>query len=86
MSRYRVLLCMITLVLAACSTVERQGTIAELRNKHIDIKDEHLDDGLEKAMMSYHSFLVEAPDSALVPEAIRRLAELLRTGMEEALA
>ncbi len=72
----RLLLCTIPLVLTACSTIDRQGTIAELRNRQIEITDERLDGGLEKAMSSYHSFLAEAPDSALAPEAIRRLADL----------
>ena len=76
MSRFRVLFFIIPLVIAACSTIDRQGTIAELRNKQIDITDQRLEGGLEKAMFSYHSFLVEAPDSALAPEAIRRLADL----------
>jgi len=74
--RFRLLLCTIPLVFSACSTIDQQGTIAELRNKQIEITDQRLEGGLEKAMMSYHNFLVEAPDSALAPEAIRRLADL----------
>ena len=74
--RFRLLLCTIPLVFSACSTIDQQGTIAELRNKQIEITDAPLEGGLEKAMSSYHNFLVEAPDSALAPEAIRRLADL----------
>jgi len=74
--RFRLLLCTIPLVFSACSTIDQQGTIAELRNKQIEITDQHLEGGLEKAMLSYHNFLVEAPDSTLAPEAIRRIADL----------
>ena len=74
--RTRFLLCILPLVFSACSSIDQQGTIAELRNKQIEITDQHLEGGLEKAMLSYHNFLVEAPDSTLAPEAIRRIADL----------
>ncbi|HEU4391921.1 MAG TPA: tetratricopeptide repeat protein, partial [Blastocatellia bacterium] len=51
-------------------------TIAKLRNMQIEIKEEKIDGGLDKAMLSYQRFLEETPDSALTPEAIRRLADL----------
>ena len=59
---------------------------------HIEIKEEKIEGGLEKAMLSYQRFLEETPDSALTPEAIRRLADLkiekeygtLTTGAESA--
>ncbi len=74
--RFRLLLCIIPLVYSACSTIDRQGTLAELRNRQIEITDAPLEGGLEKAMSGYRSFLAEAPDSTLAPEAIRRLADL----------
>ncbi|MDH3868798.1 MAG: hypothetical protein OET08_05450, partial [Desulfuromonadales bacterium] len=76
MNWFRFSICTIPLILSACSTIDQQGTIAELRNRQIDITDEQLEGGLEKAMMSYQRFLVETPDSALSAEAIRRLADL----------
>lgn len=76
MTLSRLLLFSLPVVLVACATVERQGTITELRNRQVDITDEHLEGGLEKAMISYQRFLVETPDSSLAPEAIRRLADL----------
>lgn len=76
MNRFRLLIYIAPLFLAACATVEQQGTIAELRNKQIDIEDVRLEGGLEKAMLSYQNFLVETPESGLAPEAIRRLADL----------
>ncbi len=42
----------------------------------IEIKEEKIEGGLEKAMEGYRRFLEETPDSALSPEAIRRLADL----------
>ena len=55
---------------------DRQDTIAQLRNMRIEIKEEKIEDGREKAMESYRRFLEQTPDSALKPEAIRRLADL----------
>jgi tetratricopeptide (TPR) repeat protein len=43
---------------------------------HIEIREEQLEGGIEKAIESYQRFLEETPDSALAPEAIRRLADL----------
>src|SRR5512143_841737 len=66
-------------MLAACasvSAVSNKDTIAELRQVHIAIKEEKIEGGLEKAILSYQRLLEETPDSALTPEAIRRLADL----------
>src|SRR5574342_395896 len=66
-------------MLAACasvSTVSSKGTIAELRQVHIEIKEEKIEGGLEKAILSYQRRLEETPASGLTPEAIRRLAGL----------
>ena len=60
----------------ACSTIDNQGTIAELRNRQIEIKGEEIVGGLDKAMESYQRFLAETQDSNMSPEAIRRLADL----------
>jgi outer membrane protein assembly factor BamD (BamD/ComL family) len=64
------------LLLIACQSVGGKDTIAKLRNRHIEIKEEKIEGGLEKAMESYQRFLEETPESALKPEAIRRLADL----------
>jgi tetratricopeptide (TPR) repeat protein len=73
-SRYFILA--LPVILSACSSLDDRGTIAQLRNRQIEIKEERLDGGLEKAMESYQRFLNETPDSPLAPEAIRRLADL----------
>ena len=64
------------LLLSACQSTSGRDTIAKLRNMQIEIKEEKIDGGLEKAMEGYRRFLEEKPDSALSPEAIRRLADL----------
>ncbi len=79
-------------MLVACASISTKDTIATLRHMHIEIKEEKIEGGLEKAMLSYQRFLEETPDSALTPEAIRRLADLkiakeygtLTTGAESA--
>jgi tetratricopeptide (TPR) repeat protein len=76
MNRIRFFLCAALLMLASCATVSDRNTIATLRHEHIEIKEEKIEGGLEKAMMSYQRFLKDKPDSALTPEAIRRLADL----------
>ncbi len=66
------------MILVACSSINinNKDTIAKLHNMQIEIKEEKIDGGLDKAMLSYQRFLEETPDSALKPEAIRRLADL----------
>jgi cellulose synthase operon protein C len=64
------------LLLIACQSMHDRGTIGQLRNVKIEIREEKIDGGLEKAMQGYQHFLQETPDSALTPEAIRRLADL----------
>jgi cellulose synthase operon protein C len=64
------------LMVVGCQSMNGRGTIAKLRHQTIDIKEEKIEGGLEKAMQSYQRFLEKTPDAALAPEAIRRLADL----------
>jgi TolA-binding protein len=64
------------LVLAACTGISEKDTLASLRDVQIDIREEKIEGSLDKAMESYRRFLEETPESALTPEAIRRLADL----------
>lgn len=64
------------LILASCSLMSKQGTLAELRDVKLVLEDATVDNGLEKAMESYRAFLEETPESAMTPEAIRRIADL----------
>jgi tetratricopeptide (TPR) repeat protein len=74
----RIRLCQLAapLILVACASISRQDTIGTLNHRHVEIKEEKIEGGLEKAMQSYQRFLEETPNSALAPEAIRRLADL----------
>ncbi len=65
-----------TLMMAACQSMSGRDTIADLHHQQIDIEEERIEGGLEKAMQGYQHFLQGTPDTALVPEAIRRLADL----------
>ena len=78
MNRIRYFIFAAPLTLAACASVSdgSRNTIAALRNVQIEIKEEKVEGGLEKAMLGYQRFLEGTPDSALTPEAIRRLADL----------
>lgn len=68
--------CALLVMLAGCQSMGDKDTIARLRNVRVEIKEEKVEDGLRKAMSSYERFLEETPDSAMAPEAIRRLADL----------
>ena len=53
-----------------------QGTLAELREVSPDVQEEEIEEGLEQAMLAYRRFLEETPETAMTPEAMRRLADL----------
>src|SRR5262249_39050956 len=57
-------------------TEKTSGTLAELRNVRPDEQDVKVEQGLEQAMQQYRRFLDETPESAMTPEAMRRLADL----------
>jgi TolA-binding protein len=66
---------LLLLLLSACATTGKD-TIAELRSKRIEIKEEKIEDASEKAIENYRRFLEQTSHSALKPEALRRLADL----------
>ncbi len=76
MNWIRLFILALPVMLVACQSIKDKDTIAKLRHMQIEIKDEKIEGGLEKAMLSYQRFLEDTPDSALTPEAIRRLADL----------
>jgi len=77
MRRYRfTALGLSLLVLASCASVSEKGTIAQLQKVKLDLTDEKIEGGIEKAMQGYQKFLEETPESAMTPEAMRRLADL----------
>jgi cellulose synthase operon protein C len=76
MNVVRLFILVVSLMLAACQSTGSRDTIAKLRGQQIEIKEEEISGGLDKAMQAYQQFLEEAPESDLKPEAIRRLADL----------
>src|SRR5216683_3122158 len=50
------------------------GTLAELRNVRPDVQEVKVEQGLDQAMQHYRRFLEDAPETAMTPEAMRRLA------------
>lgn len=77
MRHFRLTVLASSLLLAACSTTTMdKGTVGELKHVKLDLKDEKIEGGIEKAMQSYKKFLDETPETAMTPEAIRRLADL----------
>ena len=63
-------------VLGGCAARDTSGTLASLKDVTIDIEEERIEGSLEKALESYQNFLEETPETAMTPEAIRRLADL----------
>src|SRR3989475_9789191 len=57
-------------------TVGTAGTLAELRNVRPDVQEGKGEQGLDQAMQQYRRFLAETPETAMTPEAMRRLADL----------
>ena len=51
-------------------------TLAELRNVRPDLREAKVEEGLDQAMQGYRRFLEETPETAMTPEAMRRLADL----------
>src|SRR5437899_7625239 len=57
-------------------TVGTAGTLAELHTVRPDVREVKVEQGLEQAMQNYRRFLEETPETAMTPEAMRRLADL----------
>ncbi len=53
-----------------------QGTLADLHAVRPDVQEVTIDQGLDQAMQAYRRFLQETPQTAMTPEAMRRLADL----------
>jgi tetratricopeptide (TPR) repeat protein len=76
MKHFRLSLVAASVLLASCTASVDKGTLADLRHVKPELSDERIEGGIEKAMAGYQKFLQETPDSAMTPEAIRRLADL----------
>jgi TolA-binding protein len=60
----------------ACASDPNRRTLADLREVAPDVADARVENSLDEAMAAYRSFLEDAPESSLTPEAMRRLADL----------
>jgi len=67
--------CALFLLLSCAGGVDKQ-TLASLEEVEPDLKEAEISGSLDKAMESYQKFLQETPESAMTPEALRRLADL----------
>ena len=63
-------------LMASCAITNNEGTLASLNDVKFEVKEEKVDSSLEKALASYQKFLDETPETAMTPEAMRRLADL----------
>lgn len=75
MKLYRALLISGLVIQVSCLSNEYK-TIAGLKDVEVDVADVKIEGGLEKAMKGYQQFLEQTPETAMTPEAIRRLADL----------
>ena len=55
---------------------ETGATLAELRHVEPDLKEAEIQQGLDNALEGYRRFLEQTPETAMTPEAMRRLADL----------
>lgn len=76
MIRRRAMVSLAAAGLAGCAAAPHQGTLAELEQLEADIEEVYLDDSLDRAAESYRRYLEETSESAMTPEAMRRLADL----------
>ncbi|HEX9426630.1 MAG TPA: tetratricopeptide repeat protein [Candidatus Polarisedimenticolia bacterium] len=53
-----------------------QATLADLRKVSPDLQEVKVEQGLDEAMQAYRRFLEQTPQTAMTPEAMRRLADL----------
>src|SRR5262245_18780469 len=74
--RTRAVVFLVPLNVACAHQVDRSGTLSTLHQVRPDTEEVPVDQGLDRAVQSYGDFLKQAPDSALAPEAMRRLADL----------
>jgi tetratricopeptide (TPR) repeat protein len=76
MNRILLFIIAVPVILIGCHSINDKDTLAELQKMQVEINEERIEDGLDKAMLSYQRFLEKTPDSVMTPEAIRRLADL----------
>jgi tetratricopeptide (TPR) repeat protein len=76
MRRSRTALLLAPNLVAACAGSPDRHTLARLRDVDPDVAEVRVENSLDQAILGYRSFLADAPESKLTPEAMRRLADL----------
>ncbi len=76
MRRARTASLLVGILAAACAGNPDRHTLAELHDVEPDVVEVRVENGLDQAILGYRTFLAETPESALTPEAMRRLADL----------
>lgn len=69
-------LILLAATIVGCAGNPDKRTLKDLHRVEPDVAEVQVHDGLERAMVGYQQFLQEAPESAMTPEAMRRLADL----------
>src|SRR6185437_7795881 len=79
MRRLTIAIMLALALLVGCATHQKptpRATLADLRNVRPDVQEVNVDQSLDQAMEHYRQFLEQTPQSAMTPEAMRRLADL----------
>jgi tetratricopeptide (TPR) repeat protein len=81
MSRRSISTALALILIAGCAPrnttkVVTTGTLAELHNMRPDVREVKVEQGLDQALLQYRRYLEDAPENAMTPEAMRRLADL----------
>ena len=76
MHRWRNALLLTPALATACAWSPGGPTIADLQTVEPDLEEVRVDDSLDQAIVAYREFLEKSPESALTPDAMRRLADL----------
>jgi len=76
MRRLTLPIVLVPALMAGCAARPVKGTLADLRTVRPDLNEAKIEKGLDQAMVGYRRFLAEAPETAMTPEAMRRLADL----------
>src|SRR5215510_15711725 len=78
MRRLTIPIALASALLVGCAAHRKptRATLADLHNMRPDVQEVKVEQGLEQAMQNYRRFLEETPETAMTPEAMRRLADL----------
>src|SRR5262250_721119 len=78
MRRLTIPIVLATALFVGCAAHHKptRATLKDLHNVRPDVQEAKVDEGLDQALQGYRRFLEETPETAMTPEAMRRLADL----------